>query len=188
MKTIGEVIELSKFVPTPKEPLATWRERKESHPFAIFFVYAPEGFFVVKGRSDEVEKYIKARFPKYVARYTFWKDGESRGNWTSNLPLYWSREYNRNNFRSTKYYVLHMNTATGFKENLLRVRRIPKGWLPIYDQAEFKKPTPVLPIPQQFQSSRNNMNTLSLREKRSLGLNKNGEKSVVGIDFRVESA
>ena len=135
MKAIGQVIELSKFVPTPKEPAVTWHQRKESDPFAIFFVYAPEGFFVVKGRSDEVEKHIDKRFSKYLCCYTFWKNGKSRGGWKSNLPLYWTREYNSDSCRLTKYYTLSMNTVNGYKENVLRVRRIPKGWLPIYNEA-----------------------------------------------------
>lgn len=169
MKKMGTVIELSKFVPAPaKEPLENFWQRKESHPFAINFVYTPEGFFVVKGRSDEVQQYIDARFPKYLVRYTYWKNGQSRGSWRSNLPIYWSK-YNSKLYRSEKHYTLSINTADGFKENVLRVRRIPKVWLPIYDQAEYPKPKP----PPQWRSSHND---LSRREKRALGLNKHGVK------------
>ena len=108
----------------------TNRRFSTSEPFAIYFVFAPEGNFVVKGMADEVWKYINERFPKFICQYTFWHKGESRrGGWKSseNLQLYILK-------KGKRFYV-SMATEEKFEPDMMSFRRVPHRWLPEYDEA-----------------------------------------------------
>ena len=51
---------------------------RTSEPFAIYFVYAPEGNFVIKGMNNDVLKYVNDNFSKCVYNYTFWAYARER--------------------------------------------------------------------------------------------------------------
>lgn len=124
-----EVIEVGKFRKT-KDSFGT-------QPFCIAFVYSKFGNFVVKGMSREVETYIAQKFPFCFYKYTFWKNGESRGGWKTpnGLALYFSPKKIKNRTR----FVVSMNTTNGWQSDILTFRNMPKKWLPIFDSAIYRK-------------------------------------------------
>ena len=124
MNPIGTTIELGRFK-------STRDEYRHALPFAIYFVYTPNGFYVVKGMSEQVKEGVKGAFPNAVYFYTYWKNGEWRGSWGSTCAIYWTPEKIGNRTK----YLLSMNTAEGYKPKIMTVRRIPRKWLPVYDQA-----------------------------------------------------
>ena len=104
-----------------------------SQPFAIYFVIAPEGFFVVKGMCEEVDHYVKVCWPRCIYRSTYWKGGISRGDWHV-LGLDMSIEpKRRDGIWDHRYYF--SGCINGVEQtDFMVVRRIPKRWLPIYDE------------------------------------------------------
>jgi hypothetical protein len=110
-----------------------------SKPYAIYFVYSKCGRkCVVKGMSEEVREFCQKNFPEALLRYTFWKDGRSRGGWTFTKPKIYAQEISRilssdenekckkrRGIRVIKYY------DNRFEE--FYFRRMPKKWIPEFD-------------------------------------------------------
>jgi len=111
-------------------------------PWTIAFVYTPDGDFVIKGMSEAVKTYVKSHFQKYIVNYTFWKNKsckmligwsripEKRGYWSSSRNIFISdRELSGH-----KKYEINVRTENGTK--IIQVRRVPRKWLDIYNQAK----------------------------------------------------
>lgn len=135
---------------------------KESHPFAIYYVYTRnEGNFVVKGMSETVKQYVENRWwGNCFYRYTFWKDGHNRGGWIGcGLSLYFSRGFDSG--KSQNHYKIHVyktvkkvdsnpseirkawlmlttkqNDKKLTKSVEISVRRIPHRWISFFNEAE----------------------------------------------------
>jgi len=127
MKKSMTEIEVGKFRPLKDE-------MGYALPFAIFFVYTESlETFVVKGMSKEVKQYVHKTFPRSFYRYTYWKNGVSRGGWSSPMSLYiFRREHN-----GRLLYEISAATKDGFKS--LKVRRVPTRWLPMFGDALGRK-------------------------------------------------
>ena len=133
-------------------------EVKSTHPFAIYFVYAPEGNFVLKGRSGACEKYIAKHFSKCLYNYTYWHNGESRGGWRFNCkgmyvdtPSERQRQIIRNeaeeNGNSWTYKLYNLRPRIAKYEVFayfrdanrelhrkgFEFRRMPRKWIPEFD-------------------------------------------------------
>lgn len=120
------VIELGKFCKTYSNLTSN------TEPFCIAFVYTKDGNHVVKGMTPEVEAYIKEKFPRSFYRYTFWKNGISRGGWRA--PRWFKLYFSQRIIGKRQKYIVSMQTKDGFKQ-LPAVRNLPKRWLPVYDEA-----------------------------------------------------
>jgi len=107
---------------------------RASRPFTIYFVYAPEGNFVVKGMAPQVEEYVRKRFPICLCRYTFWQKGKSRGGWKSSQYLQLFIE------KKGKRYYVSMATEEGWQADVMSFRRVPHKWLPEYNKALVQTP------------------------------------------------
>jgi hypothetical protein len=127
-----------------------------SEPFAIYYIYTPDGNFIVKGMADEVEEHVKLHFPISFFRSTYWAYGKSRGLWRSFCGIYIQEQrisadevvkricgvrtndddlYSRGRIR----YVISWQTENGYMPNALILRRMPHKWLPIFDKTIFEK-------------------------------------------------
>ena len=106
---------------------STWRQR--TSPYAVYFVYAPQGNYMITGYDKKVEPYVDKHFPKCIYRYTFWKKGSSRGSWVFNgVKCYIDTPDKKNN-----KYVFYSCGVNGKIEHL-KLRRIPNKWIPEYDE------------------------------------------------------
>lgn len=133
MAKADEIIELGKFTPT--KTVVPWG--KAANPFAIYFVYCPNKFIIVKGMSEDVKKYVEENFPRAVYRYTYWKDGESRGYWASTTTIYFT-PVDVGKRQKYQIWIQTGNSNETFKK-FLTVRRIPNKWLDIYNLAVPKR-------------------------------------------------
>lgn len=106
---------------------------RSSEPFAIYFVYGPEGNFVVKGMDNEVWKFINEKFSKFICQYTFWHKGESRGGWKASANLQFFM------YKKDKRFYVSMQTEKGWRANIMSFRRVPHRWLPEYDKSLTKE-------------------------------------------------
>ena len=105
-----------------------------TQPFVIAFVYTPDGGYVVKGMQQEVDTYIRQRFPKAIWNETHWKNGRSRSHWRSTHKIYIAQRRNpqRNN---RPMYRISIFGPDKYLVQEFWVRRVPKKWLDVYDQA-----------------------------------------------------
>ena len=136
--------------------------------WALVFVYAPEGNFLVKGRSDLTTGYVKEHFPKCIYYMSLWRNGRARGGyWHSTVkgmtiydPAFRTGmqkdiEEERDVFerrpkhlspRIRKYKVIVYDRHEGANTQSVEFRRMPKKWLPLYDEmidkAKIKEVTP----------------------------------------------
>ena len=100
-----------------------------SEPFAIYFIFAPEGNFIIKGMNKEVWEYANKHFSKFICQYTFWHKGKTRGGWRASLHLQLFI-----NKKGKRFYV-SMATKKEWKLNVMSFRRVPHRWLPEYNEA-----------------------------------------------------
>ena len=125
-----EEIEVTKFIAGLKQP------------YSIFFVYTPDGNYVVKGMSEAVKTYVHQRFPRSFYQYTFWRKPSerdaffnrivsSRGGWSSPMKLYFRP---KKIGKRVKTFV-SMNTKDGFQTEFMSFRRMPHKWIPIFSEA-----------------------------------------------------
>jgi hypothetical protein len=102
------------------------RQEKSNHPFAMFYVY-PREFspFILKGKSEDCRQMIENYKLPCFYRYTYWKNGISRGGWITNIPMYITKHsgngYDITVFRSGKPVKIHF-------------RRMPHMWVPEIEQ------------------------------------------------------
>lgn len=110
-------------------------KRTKGDLYGMWFVYAPEGNFLVKGMFGLCEEYVKKNFSKYIARWTMWKNGKSRGHWQCSEGMHLSILS-----RIDKYGMIDYSKRMKYKvifsksDEILEFRRIPKKWLPEYDR------------------------------------------------------
>lgn len=112
----------------------------------MMFVYSKNhGNFILRGFSDEAEKYLKKHYTHYFYYISMWCDGKSRGYWH-----FWKNgvtilEPNRRLKRDKRYkYVIHKSFNGGYYNDLselkqekpieLKFKRLPKQWIPEFDQ------------------------------------------------------
>ena len=111
------------------------------HPWSLYFVYAPCGNYLLKGKSDVVEAYMKKHLPICLYRYTYWKNGEHRGSWRFSFPGMYVEDANPTSNRKYKIFAYKKKSHPSPQEPetmTLTFRRIPKKWLDEYtEMAEF---------------------------------------------------
>ena len=100
---------------------------RSKEPFTIFFVYTPNGNYVLKGGEEICKCYVKNNFAKCFYRYSFWMNGKSRGGWQSNCGIYFTPVPKSNKTQIHKY------DKNGKFKLLITVRRIPHKWLEIFN-------------------------------------------------------
>lgn len=102
------------------------------------FIYSRDlGNFIVKGFSDEVEKYIKANYTHYFYYFSMWCNGESRGYWH-----FWKNDVTiltpSRSSKSWKYRVVKSyENGYPLPNNLkisLEFKRLPKRWIPEFNR------------------------------------------------------
>lgn len=107
------------------------------NPYVIYFVFSPQGNFVVKGMYQRVQEYVNLNFPRCFFHYTMWNDGYHRGSWNSpkGLKLHFSPSsyYVHTDFGRVKKYdrsktVIQGMTRFGY-ETFMVVRRVPHRWI-----------------------------------------------------------
>jgi len=108
--------------------------RKRSRPWAICFVYTPDGNLVVKGDSDTVHKFVNDKFPLCLLYYTYWKNGTHRGGMMGKGIYVFERRETRNAIRNLEYFR-NAKKSTRFAvtrdfKTWLYYRNLPKRWLP----------------------------------------------------------
>jgi hypothetical protein len=101
-----------------------------SEPFSIYFVYTPKGNYAVKGMHQQVQTYVEQHFPTALYRYTFWKNGRCRGSWVFRPRDIYIRPVVIRNHR--RYQL--MAYRGGESRIFCSFRRIPRYWLPLYDE------------------------------------------------------
>jgi hypothetical protein len=110
--------------PGPKDE---WGAR----PWTIYFVYTRHGNFVVKGYSDQVSDYVKLNFPNSFYRYTYWKDGQSRGSWSTTIKDCYIYGPSEGPYAHKKKYS--MTFFKNGKSKIIYFRRIPHQWIEAID-------------------------------------------------------
>lgn len=135
------------FVGDRKKGRDNWYE-PASEPFVIAFLITPSGNWIIRGGSDGVRKYIEKNFRQYIVQYTWWQDGLSRSHWSGSEGIFvkelrgtspdrLGERYGRSLMcrGERKYFHISLSTIDGFKPSALILRRMPKVWLPEYNQA-----------------------------------------------------
>lgn len=103
------------------------------NPYAICFVYTPDGKYVVKGMSNECMNYVEENFPVCIYYYSFWHKGEQRGSWLFNgVGLYWQERGVDDDYNRLKRKEFKLSDNVG--NTVMSVRRIPRRWIPVYDK------------------------------------------------------
>ncbi len=110
-------------------------KRTKGDLYGMWFVYTPQGNFLVKGMFGLCEQYIKKNFSKYIARWTMWKNGKSRGHWQCSEGMSVSILSRMDKFGMIDYSQrLKYKVVFSKSEETLEFRKIPKKWLPEYDR------------------------------------------------------
>jgi hypothetical protein len=123
----------------------------DNDPFTICFVYHPNGVFVVKGMSSDVDLYVLKHYPKSIQYMSYWKNGVSRGHFHSYLFFQvrpsdeYQNEYNKQRRQyldggpfpkvRNRYDVLIRRKGRWGKV-LRNVRRVPRKWLKEYEEID----------------------------------------------------
>jgi hypothetical protein len=119
------------------------------NPWTMFFVYCKDGSsFIVKGHPHSCEQYVlcNCKHPCLV-RYTYWKDGVSRGSWTfydafTKLQYWKNGQWLQTNIVTTK--IRRFIRREGNKYKLIvfsenkkvlekTFKRVPHKWIPEFD-------------------------------------------------------
>ena len=125
-------------------------DRKRGHPWAMFFVIAPNGNFLITGDSQKVNGYIKERWPFCLYRYTFWGKGRTRGGWRSIGFCLLEKDRQPQKFADVEEHRIRRNQETFpgqpksvrfrlsanydvLKGGAFYYRRLPHKWLPEWD-------------------------------------------------------
>ena len=103
-----------------------------SDPFTIFFVYSTIGNYVIKGMPKEVSDYLRNNFVQkripYFLRYTYWKDGVSRGGWLASSGIY--IKDNRKDLHKRRGYTITIyKNNTPLRSTIMFLRRMPQHWI-----------------------------------------------------------
>ena len=96
-------------------------------PFAIYFIYPRFGKpFIIKGMANDCVDFIDRYHHPCFYRYTYWRNGKSRGAWVSNKHIY---------FRKSKGngYDISVYDKNG-KKVKKHFRRIPRSWIESIEQ------------------------------------------------------
>lgn len=112
-------------------------KRTKGDLYGMWFVYTPQGNFLVKGMFGLCEEYVKKNFSKYIARWTMWKNGKSRGYWQCSRGMGVRVLPEQDEYGMIDYsYSKRMKYKVVFdkSEETLEFRKIPKKWLPEYDR------------------------------------------------------
>jgi len=112
----------------------------------MMFVYTKShGNFILRGFTDEVEKYLKKHYTHYFYYISMWSDGRSRGHWKfwkERVYIFEPRRSRRRADRRDKFVVHKFGeggTYSDFselkkeKEIKLEFKRLPKQWIPEFD-------------------------------------------------------
>lgn len=111
----------------------------------MMFVYSKhKGNFILRGYLGEVENFVKANFTHYFYYLSMWHDGRSRGYWH-----FWKNGVSiltpiRKGRNKRWQYIIHKQFNGGHynslaelsseKEIELKFKRLPKQWIPEFDQ------------------------------------------------------
>ncbi len=126
-----QVVKVGEFRQTPK-PNSDWSPNK-TQPFCMIFAITPEGNFLLTGMEKETKTYLRQRFTQFIARYTYWKNGENRGGWLSSKGIQVQKSNIPFGKNKPKTQVTIFKSPTN--PVTLEFRRLPKKWLPVYNQA-----------------------------------------------------
>lgn len=118
--------------------------------FALYFVYSKQnGNFILRGYSDEVEKYLKKNYTHYFYYVSLWNAGQSRGFWhfwkdsvtilEPNIKLRKNKRYKYEVYESVSCRSFNSledfgNAKKKAAENTLRFKRLPKQWIPEFNK------------------------------------------------------
>ena len=99
-------------------------EERGKHPFSIYFVY-PRGEdpFILKGRSDECEEFLRNYKTPCLYRYSYWRDGTNRGSWRFSF----GGAYVSKNHHHHRYDIESWDS--GSNKLSFSFRRMPHGWV-----------------------------------------------------------
>ena len=111
--------------------------------FSLYFVYSKYcGNFILRGYSDEVEKYLEKNYTHYFYYNSLWSQGRSRGHWQFwKDGVYFTTPSKLN--KTWKYSIVRFKTSGRFfgldelkqqKEIRLTFKRLPKQWIPEFNQ------------------------------------------------------
>ena len=104
--------------------LSGFEKRHPSCPWAMYFVYPQDGEpVVVKGMSRDVVQYVREHYPVALVRYTYWKDGVSRGHWMFTNSNH-ERRFVVRDGRRWKVWI---------GDRTYSFRRLPRRWIPEFD-------------------------------------------------------
>jgi hypothetical protein len=103
------------------------------------FVYSKNhGNFILKGYRGEVDKYLKKNYTHYFCYVSMWHHGRTRGHWNfwkPDVTIYEPSKSNREckwKYRIIKYSKSY-NSYHNDKEIEIRLKRLPKKWIPEFD-------------------------------------------------------
>jgi len=122
-----QIVEASKF------------ETGTRHAYAMYWVYTPNGDFLVKGMFHKVEKWIEENVERGIYNYTFWDSGCRCSHWrsTRGLSIYFEKKVVKNQWR----WVVSMQTKDDKWVSVAKTfRRVPHKWIPLYDESRFVLP------------------------------------------------
>lgn len=113
--------------------------------FVLCFVYSKQhGNFILRGYVKEVQEYLKQHYTHYFYYLSMWNSGRSRGYWcfwkdgVSIFPPVRRGKNKKRQYIFRKYHESgHYNDLALLKlqkEVELRFKRLPKQWIPEFNQ------------------------------------------------------
>ena len=129
--------------------LGDWEKTGRSEPYCMLFVYTPTDNILIKGMPDACNRYVDQHYPICVYRYTYWKNGVSRGTWRCGkgmrMDIHKVREDNHSRFGDIGdgrkvWEVTTYVPGSGrmIEGRTVRIRRLPHRWISLYDEAIIK--------------------------------------------------
>ena len=105
--------------------------------YTLAFVYSNKGNFLVKGYYREVKKYLNDKYiakgHKFFVNYSLQYNGVNRDIWTTSNENVTIFEPDRKSKTFRKWRFYKSNGIFGTGKTVFKFKRLPKRWLPIFD-------------------------------------------------------
>jgi hypothetical protein len=107
--------------------------------YCLCFVYSKyNGNFVIKGYMREVEEYLKKNYTHYFCNYSLWHMGQNRDIWhfwKKDIAIFDVSIKERRKGKKTEVrpYMDSEPDEEVLKAKTFKFRRLPKRWIPIFD-------------------------------------------------------
>lgn len=124
-----------------KKSVEPYVGRIYTNPWTTQFLYTKNQNYNLIGYPNDMKKWKENNLSgqPYIERYDYWKDGKSRGAWQfCNTSIHIKRPSpypdDSRSLPSFKRHFSFFVSINGHYQLVLKLRQIPKKWIPEYDQ------------------------------------------------------